>query len=97
MAQPTPPFDELIERACCKFQADARAAPERWRELALSSAGAARLIASPATFLAWASAHRRWSQVVAACAAEVCAKPAEAAVHVLIAIVEELFHERGVL
>lgn len=44
----------------------------------------------PSAFLSWARDHRRWTSTVAEVAAEVCAKPLEAALEVARRIVEEL-------
>ena len=48
---------------------------------------------SPEAFFEWARHHRLWSFAVAECVERVCAKPAELAVEVLRAIIEERLEE----
>jgi hypothetical protein len=59
----------------------------------LQEALPALLAGEEAAFLEWARHDLRWSLTVAECAAEVCAKPREAAVVVLLAIAREVLEE----
>ena len=80
-------WDRIID----ELHAWARSEPEAWAREGWTRAGAA--IADPPAFLEWARDHQRWSFVVAEAAAEVCAKPPEAAAWVLHQIIEELLEE----
>jgi hypothetical protein len=88
MSPPVEPFDAVVASLAAAARADADA----WSREGWSRAAAA--VADRATdFLEWARQHRRWSFIVAEAAAEVCAKPPEAAAWVLHQIVEELLEE----
>lgn len=88
-------FEGLVQDLAARCRREAPGDPAGWRRLAeveilgpaLDGAG------TPPAFLAWARDHRRFGYVVAECAAEVCAKPREAAIYVLGAIVAELAEE----
>jgi hypothetical protein len=85
-------YDALIERVYAEIEPIARAGGE-WEALALAHRAA---LDPPAQFVDWARDHRRWCFAVAEAAGEVCAKPPEAAAHVLLKILAELLEDRGV-
>jgi hypothetical protein len=84
-------FDALVEKACASAEPVARAGGD-WERLVAHT-----VVGEPQAFLDWARAHRRWTFAVAEAAEEVCAKPPEAAAHVLTKIVAELLEERGAI
>ena len=79
------PFETLIDT----LAAEARADRDAWERQGWARCSAA---VSPvaAEFLEWVREHRRWSFILAEAAAEVCAKPPEAAAWVLHEAIEEL-------
>ncbi|MDB4966809.1 MAG: hypothetical protein JWN44_2498 [Myxococcales bacterium] len=78
------PFDAVVDALVAEATGDR----EAWQRDGW--ARAARAVGDEGEqFIEWASAHRRWSFVVAEAADAVCAKPGEAAAWVAHAIVEE--------
>ena len=78
-------FEAVIERLAAQARSDRDGwARDGWRLAAAAVGGQA------APFVEWARGHRRWSFVVAEAAADVCAKPPEAAAFIAHAIVDEL-------
>ena len=69
------------------------AAAFRTRALIETIPAALRLECTPREFLDWAESHRTYSQTLAECLTEVCAKPEELSVYLIAAIVEEMLDE----
>lgn len=89
------PFEALISELHERLRGEAKSDPIGWRrraevgslDEALTRAG------TPEAFLAWARDHRQRAFVVAESAGEICAKPREAAIYVLGAILAEILDE----
>jgi len=87
--------EALVAAALERVRPVAAARPGSWRREAATTLLPPLLAGREAAFLEWARHDLRWSLTAAERAAEVCAKPREAAVDLLAAICAEALEEEA--
>lgn len=88
-------YEAMIDALYEELAPLARREPGTWRQMAQAHIIPRALVGAPEAFIAWAEEHPLWRFTVAECATEVCAKPREAAIYIISAMIEELIEDGG--